>query len=143
MGNEAVDYSPGLPPTLIADLPTCLYGKGNQKLYKALESISTTQSKAQCLLLSPVYELEQQVIEALTAKPSPFPVYHIGHIKSTERGFRWEEDGGPVVWPIEAAVSSVGRRVLVALRVELHLGGGFRRGGGADIPDLLGPGDQQ
>lgn len=78
MGNELVDYIPGLPPTRIADLPTCLYGKGNQILNKALESISTTETKAQYLLLASPYELEQQVIDALTTKLSPFPVYHIG-----------------------------------------------------------------
>lgn len=77
MGNEIVDYIPGLPPTRIADLSTCLYGKGHTILARALGSLSSTQTKAQHLLLSSVYELKPQVIDSLSAK-YPIPIYHVG-----------------------------------------------------------------
>ncbi|PRQ34643.1 putative indole-3-acetate beta-glucosyltransferase [Rosa chinensis] len=75
-GEERVDYIPGLPSTRVADLPTCFYGKGLNVLNRALESISCL-SKAQCLLLPSVYELEPEVIDALR-QSVPIPVYHIG-----------------------------------------------------------------
>ncbi|KAG6677985.1 hypothetical protein I3842_14G057200 [Carya illinoinensis] len=75
-GDEHVDYIPGVPSTRIADLPTCLYGKGLTVLDKALEAISWV-SKAHCLLLASVYELETQAIESLKQHVA-VPIYHIG-----------------------------------------------------------------
>lgn len=71
-----MDYIPGLASTKLADLPTIFYGSGRQTLQRALESVSKV-SKAQCLLLSSVYELEAKVNDTLKAK-FPFPVYPIG-----------------------------------------------------------------
>jgi UDP:flavonoid glycosyltransferase YjiC (YdhE family) len=71
-----VDYIPGVSSTRIADLPTCLYGKGLKVLHRALEAVSWVP-KAHCLLLPSVYELEAQVIDALKQNVA-VPIYHIG-----------------------------------------------------------------
>jgi UDP:flavonoid glycosyltransferase YjiC (YdhE family) len=76
IGDEHVDYIPGVSSTRIADLPTCLYGKGLKVLHRALEAVSWVP-KAQCLLLPSVYELEPQVIDALKENVA-VPIYHIG-----------------------------------------------------------------
>lgn len=70
-----MDYIPGLPSTTIADLPTIFHGNGNKLLHQKLESVS--MSNSQCLLMTSVYELEEQVIDCLRAK-LPVPLYHIG-----------------------------------------------------------------
>ncbi|GAV58680.1 UDPGT domain-containing protein [Cephalotus follicularis] len=75
-GNEVVDYIPGVSSTRIKDLATCIYGKGQEALHRAIETISLV-SKAQYLLLTSVYELDDKVIDALKEEMS-LPIYHIG-----------------------------------------------------------------
>ncbi|GKV20723.1 hypothetical protein SLEP1_g30805 [Rubroshorea leprosula] len=75
-GEERIDYIPGVSSIRIADLPTCLYGKGLSVLNRGLEAVSCV-SKAQYLLLVSVYELESEIIDALRGKLS-IPIYHIG-----------------------------------------------------------------
>ena len=58
------------------DLPTPFYGRGQPILHRALEGVSVVQ-KTNFLLLTSVYELEQQVIDALRAEYS-MPVHAIG-----------------------------------------------------------------
>jgi UDP:flavonoid glycosyltransferase YjiC (YdhE family) len=70
-----VDYIPGVPATRIVDLPTFMYGNGQEVLDIALECISSL-SKAQYLLFASVHELEAEVIDNLKAE-LPFPVYSI------------------------------------------------------------------
>ncbi|XP_059430443.1 UDP-glycosyltransferase 87A2-like [Corylus avellana] len=87
IGDEHVDYIPGVSSTRMADLPTCLYGKGLKVLHRALEAVSWVP-KAQCLLLPSVYELEAQVIDALKENVA-VPIYHIG---PTRPYFKLEEN---------------------------------------------------
>ncbi|KAJ6385482.1 hypothetical protein OIU77_028629 [Salix suchowensis] len=75
-GEERVDYIPGIPPTRLVDFPTVFHGTGRQTLPRALDSVSLA-SKAQYLLLTSVYELEAQVIDALKVK-LPLPLYTVG-----------------------------------------------------------------
>ncbi|KAJ6671024.1 GLYCOSYLTRANSFERASE [Salix viminalis] len=75
-GEERVDYIPGIPPTRLVDFPTVFHGTGRQTLPRDLDSVSLA-SKAQYLLLTSVYELEAQVIDALKVK-LPLPLYTVG-----------------------------------------------------------------
>ncbi len=50
-------YIPGVSPTHVAELPTCLNGKALKVLHTALEAISWF-SKAHFLILPSMYELE-------------------------------------------------------------------------------------
>ncbi|KAJ6409363.1 hypothetical protein OIU84_008956 [Salix udensis] len=75
-GEERVDYIPGIPPTRLVDFPTVFHGTGRQTLPRALDSVSLA-SKAQYLLLTSVYELEAQAIDALKVK-LPLPLYTVG-----------------------------------------------------------------
>lgn len=95
-GEELVDYIPGLAPTRIADLPTILRGTGSNEgirkvLNRALEVVERV-SKAQYLLFTSVYELEDQVFDQLKTE-LPFPVCPIGptipffHLKHNSSSF--------------------------------------------------------
>lgn len=75
-GDNQVNYIPGVPSTRILDLPTPFYGRGQEILHRVLEGISWAQ-KAQYLLFTSIYELENQAIVALRAEAS-MPVYAIG-----------------------------------------------------------------
>ncbi|KAJ6671021.1 CYANOHYDRIN BETA-GLUCOSYLTRANSFERASE-RELATED [Salix viminalis] len=75
-GEERVDYIPGIPPTRLVDFPTVFHGTGRQTHPRALDSVSLA-SKAQYLLLTSVYELEAQAIDALKVK-LPLPLYTVG-----------------------------------------------------------------
>ncbi|KAH7862224.1 hypothetical protein Vadar_001645 [Vaccinium darrowii] len=75
-GNELVNYIPGIPPTRIADLPTVFYGDGLKTVHIACAAVSQVP-KSQYLLLTSIYELESQTIEALKAV-IPTPIYSIG-----------------------------------------------------------------
>ncbi|KAM7522029.1 hypothetical protein LguiA_011931 [Lonicera macranthoides] len=74
---ELISCIPGVPPTRIPDLlPTPFYGKGGEVLLESLDSISLVP-KAQYLLLTFIYELESQVIDALKQHLN-IPIYSIG-----------------------------------------------------------------
>ncbi|KAG5238616.1 UDP-glycosyltransferase 87A [Salix suchowensis] len=75
-GEERVDYIPGIPPTRLVDFPTVFHGTGRQTHPQALDSVSLA-SKARYLLLTSVYELEAQAIDALKVK-LPLPLYTVG-----------------------------------------------------------------
>ncbi|KAF7154083.1 hypothetical protein RHSIM_Rhsim01G0240500 [Rhododendron simsii] len=75
-GNELVNYIPGIPPTRIADLPTAFYGDGLKLVHIPCEAVSQVP-KAQYLLLTSIYELESQTIDAIKAA-IPTPIYSIG-----------------------------------------------------------------
>ncbi|XP_058204189.1 UDP-glycosyltransferase 87A1-like isoform X2 [Rhododendron vialii] len=75
-GNELVNYIPGIPPTRIADLPTVFHGDGLKTVHLACEAVSRVP-KAQYLLLTSIYELESQTIDAIKAA-IPTPIYSIG-----------------------------------------------------------------
>ncbi|KAI3676382.1 hypothetical protein L1987_85988 [Smallanthus sonchifolius] len=74
--DEIVDYIPGVPPIRVADLVTGFNGKGKDTAAVALNGISMS-ANAQFLILTSVYELEAQVIDALKSDLS-IPVYAIG-----------------------------------------------------------------
>ncbi|KAJ8751254.1 hypothetical protein K2173_016435 [Erythroxylum novogranatense] len=77
-GDERIDYIPGVSSTRLSDFPSMFFQNGWQIFPRTMECISWV-SKAQYLLISSVYELEAQVMEAL--KPNfPFPVYTLGPI---------------------------------------------------------------
>ncbi|XP_058204227.1 UDP-glycosyltransferase 87A1-like isoform X2 [Rhododendron vialii] len=75
-GNELVNYIPGIPPTRIADLPAVFSGKVFDVVHTACEALSLVR-KVQYLLLTSIYELESQTIDAIKAA-IPTPVYSIG-----------------------------------------------------------------
>ncbi|KAL6567093.1 hypothetical protein OROMI_015497 [Orobanche minor] len=75
-GDERVDYIPGIPSIRLADIPQIAHMKDTSLLNLALQ-IFPNVSKAQCLLLSSIYELEPQVIQALKQEFS-FPIYTFG-----------------------------------------------------------------
>ncbi|XP_057954262.1 UDP-glycosyltransferase 87A1-like [Malania oleifera] len=78
VGDERVDYLPGISPTRIADLPTILEGDGDWLLPLVLE-VMTWVPKSQYVLFTSVYELEARVFDALKPKLR-FPIYPIGPI---------------------------------------------------------------
>ncbi|KAG5567050.1 hypothetical protein RHGRI_002576 [Rhododendron griersonianum] len=67
-GNELVNYIPGIPPTRIADLPAVFSGKVLDIVFvhTACEALSRVP-KVQYLLLTSIYELESQTIDAIKA----------------------------------------------------------------------------
>ncbi|KAI8574062.1 hypothetical protein RHMOL_Rhmol01G0325400 [Rhododendron molle] len=75
-GNELVNYIPGIPPTRIADLPTVFYGDALKLVHIPCEAVSRVP-KAQYLLLTSIYELESQTIDAIKSA-IPTPIYSIG-----------------------------------------------------------------
>lgn len=75
-GDEIVDYIPGLPSTIIADLPTFFHGDGRKVLPRVLEAISAVYN-AQYILSTSIYEFEAQVIDSLKST-FPMPLYSIG-----------------------------------------------------------------
>lgn len=87
-GTKKVDYIPGLPSTTLADLPTIFHGEGTKVLHRVLEAISAVH-KAQYLLFTSVYELEEHVINALKEE-LPIPIYPIGPMIPY---FKLESDG--------------------------------------------------
>ncbi|RVX23026.1 UDP-glycosyltransferase 87A1 [Vitis vinifera] len=76
-GDERVDYIPGLSSTLIADFPPLLHNH-NPVLARIVQAFSCLP-RAHCLLLTSVYELEAQVIDALKSIFSS-PIYPIGPV---------------------------------------------------------------
>lgn len=76
VGNEVVDYIPGMTPTRISDLPTIFSDRDQLVLFRALEILSWLP-KAQYLLFSTIYEIEAPVVDSLRDRFS-FPVYHVG-----------------------------------------------------------------
>ncbi|KAG5567052.1 hypothetical protein RHGRI_002578 [Rhododendron griersonianum] len=75
-GNELVNYIPGIPPTRIADLPTVFYGDALKLVHMPCEAVSRVP-EAQYLLLTSIYELESQTIDAIKSA-IPTPIYSIG-----------------------------------------------------------------
>ncbi|CAA0841616.1 UDP-glycosyltransferase 87A2 [Striga hermonthica] len=75
-GDQRVDYIPGIASIRLADIPSIAHLK-DQRLLRIALKIFPNVSKAQCLLLSTVYELEPQAVDALKQE-FPFPVYTIG-----------------------------------------------------------------
>lgn len=75
-GHEIVDYIPGLPSTTIADLTTFFDGHGKQMILRLLDTFTIVKN-ATCLLLTSIYDFEEQVIDHIKEK-LPIPVYHIG-----------------------------------------------------------------
>lgn len=75
-GEQRVDYIPGVAPIRLADTPSLAHMKDQTLLRLALR-VFPNVSKARCLLISSIYELESQVIEALKQEFS-FPVYTFG-----------------------------------------------------------------
>nr|XP_043610293.1 UDP-glycosyltransferase 87A1-like [Erigeron canadensis] len=73
---EIVDYVPGVPPIRVADLVTCLNGKGKEVWHIASKAILMA-TKAQFLLFVTIHELEPQAIDTLKSELS-IPVYAIG-----------------------------------------------------------------
>ncbi|KAK0606027.1 hypothetical protein LWI29_033335 [Acer saccharum] len=76
MGNEHVDYIPGVSPTRLMDFPLLINGSDPHILRRFCDIVSWV-SKAQYLLFSSIYELERRTIDALRAKFC-FPIYTIG-----------------------------------------------------------------
>ncbi|MED6179596.1 hypothetical protein PIB30_002421 [Stylosanthes scabra] len=76
IGDEVVDYIPGMSPTQIRDLPTVLHGEDLRLLERALNTVKLV-SKAQCLMFTTAYELEPQAVDALRSKYN-IPVYPVG-----------------------------------------------------------------
>ncbi|CAK7330425.1 unnamed protein product [Dovyalis caffra] len=75
-GNEIADYIPGVSPFRLLDVPSFIFASNQYMLHRTLDLVSWIP-KAQYLLLSSIYELESQVIQALKAEIS-IPVYTIG-----------------------------------------------------------------
>ncbi|KAK4855177.1 hypothetical protein QYF36_004753 [Acer negundo] len=76
MGNEHVEYIPGVSPTRLMDFPSLINGSDPHILQRFYDIVSWV-SKAQYLLFSSIYELERRTIDALRAKFC-FPIYTIG-----------------------------------------------------------------
>ncbi|KAL3850408.1 hypothetical protein ACJIZ3_012290 [Penstemon smallii] len=72
-GDDIVDYIPGLPPLLVADLPQIIR---DQESISALLKIIPQESKSNYLLFSSIYELESQIFDILK-KNSAFSIYNI------------------------------------------------------------------
>ncbi|KAF7816164.1 UDP-glycosyltransferase 87A1-like [Senna tora] len=91
MGDYVVDYIPGVPPTRLADLPLTNRSKLTQRMMELLTKGIKCLPEAQYLLLSSMYELEPQAIDALKANLSvpiynmgpTIPHYNLGHHKTT------------------------------------------------------------
>ncbi|KAG8387288.1 hypothetical protein BUALT_Bualt02G0005800 [Buddleja alternifolia] len=75
-GEERLDYIPGIPSIRLVDIPSIAYIKDQGLIRVTLQNFPYV-SKAQYLLITSVYELEPQVIEALKQEFS-FPIYAFG-----------------------------------------------------------------
>ncbi|KAJ7959881.1 UDP-glycosyltransferase [Quillaja saponaria] len=76
IGDEVVDYIPGVSPSQIRDFPTICYGEDLKFLTGALKLVELI-SKAQYLILTTAYELEPEAVDALRSKYQ-IPVYPVG-----------------------------------------------------------------
>ncbi|MFX6573338.1 hypothetical protein ABTG52_10195, partial [Acinetobacter baumannii] len=75
-GDERVDYIPGIDSIRLADIPTIAHMKDQRLLRLALQIFPNVQ-KAQYLLMTSIFELEPQAVNALKLE-FPFPVYTFG-----------------------------------------------------------------
>lgn len=75
-GEERIDYVAGIGSIRLADIPSIAHTK-DQRLLTLARRVFCNLSKAQYLLISSIYELESQVIEALKQEFS-FPIYTFG-----------------------------------------------------------------
>ncbi|KAK3409782.1 hypothetical protein EUGRSUZ_J01869 [Eucalyptus grandis] len=72
-GNDMVDYIPGIPPTRLTDL----VGGRSERMLQKMRSIVDLVHRTQYLLLSSVYEIESQTVDALKSSLS-LPIYTVG-----------------------------------------------------------------
>ncbi|KAG6436473.1 hypothetical protein SASPL_101373 [Salvia splendens] len=75
-GEERIDYIEGIESIRLIDIPSIAYMK-DQRLINLVRRIFHNLTKAQYLLISSIYELESQVMEALNQEFS-FPIYTFG-----------------------------------------------------------------
>ncbi|KAJ0794655.1 putative UDP-glucuronosyl/UDP-glucosyltransferase [Helianthus annuus] len=73
-GNEIIDYIPGLSSLTVADIPT-VYHSGGERLKGIIPNLSNI--KANYVLISTIYELEHEALDALRATLQ-MPVYTSG-----------------------------------------------------------------
>ncbi|KAF5808268.1 putative 7-deoxyloganetin glucosyltransferase [Helianthus annuus] len=73
-GNEIIDYIPGLSSLTVADIPT-VYHSGGERLKGIIPNLSNI--KANYILISTIYELEHEALDALRATLQ-MPVYTSG-----------------------------------------------------------------
>lgn len=71
-----MDYIPGISSIRLIDFPYFSITNGEAVFGRALEAISMA-AKANCLLFTSFYELENHVIDSLREK-LPLPIYHVG-----------------------------------------------------------------
>lgn len=76
MGDERVEYIPGIPSIRLADIPSIAAMK-DERLLRLTLSIFPNVSKAQYLLFTAIDEIEAEAIAALKQE-FPFPIYTIG-----------------------------------------------------------------
>ncbi|XP_054811402.1 UDP-glycosyltransferase 87A2-like [Prosopis cineraria] len=76
MGDEIVDYIPGMAPTQIRDLPTVFHGQDLKLLQRALDTVRLV-STSLCLMFTTAYELEPEAVNALRSKYN-IPVLPVG-----------------------------------------------------------------
>ncbi|KAK9048131.1 hypothetical protein SSX86_032906 [Deinandra increscens subsp. villosa] len=76
-GNETIDYIPGLCSLTISDLPMIFHSGIDEKLKNVLPNLFNITMKANYVLLSTIYELEHEAIDALRARIR-VPVYTSG-----------------------------------------------------------------
>ncbi|KAJ8635498.1 hypothetical protein MRB53_009765 [Persea americana] len=76
IGEERVNYIPGISSIRLADLPYISITDGEAVLGRAREAISFS-TESHCLLFNAFYELEKHVIDSLRAK-FRIPIYHVG-----------------------------------------------------------------
>ena len=76
-GDERVEYIPGLSSTRVADFPAVLHNQNPALTH--FQEIFSWLTRAECLLLSSVSELESQVIDALKSIYS-FPIFPVGPV---------------------------------------------------------------
>ncbi|XP_047977826.1 UDP-glycosyltransferase 87A1-like [Salvia hispanica] len=75
-GEERIGYIEGIESIRLIDIPSIAYLK-DQRLINLVRRIFHNLTKAQYLLISSIYELESQVMEALNQEFS-FPIYTFG-----------------------------------------------------------------
>ncbi|KAH6803534.1 hypothetical protein C2S51_031781 [Perilla frutescens var. frutescens] len=76
IGDKRIDYIPGIDTIRLADIPSIAHMK-DQRLLRLALRIFSNLPKAQYLLISSIYELESQALEALKQE-LPFPIYTFG-----------------------------------------------------------------
>ncbi|KAI3526501.1 hypothetical protein L1887_05757 [Cichorium endivia] len=76
-GDEHIDYIPGIPSLTIADLPMVFHAKFGHMFKGLVPNTLEVTKKANYVLLSTIYELESNVIDALRAKIQ-IPIYTSG-----------------------------------------------------------------